>query len=293
MRFTKSLRAAAVVAGLALTMTACASDGDDGGTASEAEETAEEGTMDEGTADEEDTGDAAADLTLVADGTLTVCSEVPYPPFEFEDEEAPSGYSGFDIDLSQAIADELGLELSVVNATFDSLTSGAAFASQTCDMAATAMTITEERDENIDFSDGYYNAAQSLAVPTDSDIAALGDVEGNLGVQTGTTGQAYAEENAPDGATLVEFESGADLFLALTSGEIVAILQDLPVNVERANANGDIQVVETYETDENYGFAFAEEGTDELQDAVNGALQAVRDSGAYDELYNEYFEAEA
>ncbi len=263
MRLNKSLRMAAAVTGLALAATACS-----GGDA-----------------------ESSGDLSLVADGTLTVCSEVPYAPFEVEDPDAPSGYSGFDIDLMQAIADELELELAVVNATFDSLTSGAAFAADTCDLAATAMTITDERDENIDFSDGYYNAAQSLAVPADSDIAALADVEGNLGVQTGTTGQAYAEENAPEGVTLVEFDSGADLFLALTAGEIVGILQDLPVNVDRAQQNGDIKVVETYETDENYGFAFPEEGAEALQEAVNGALQTLRDNGTYDDIYNEYFEA--
>lgn len=289
MRFTKSLRMAAAITGLALAVTACGGDdpaaedtASDSGSASGSEMTEDEGGSD---------GEAAADLTLVADGTLTVCSEVPYAPFEVEDADAPSGYSGFDIDLMQAIADELGLELAVVNATFDSLTSGAAFAADTCDTAATAMTITEERDENIDFSDGYYNAAQSLAVPSDSDITSLDEVEGNLGVQTGTTGQAYAEENAPETATLVEFESGADLFLALEAGEIVGILQDLPVNIERASETGDIEVIETYETDENYGFAFPEDGAEDLMEAVNGALQTLRDNGTYDEIFNEYFEA--
>lgn len=294
MRFSKSLRMAAAITGLALAITACGGDdpaaedtGTDTGTAT-GSATGSEATEDE---ESDDGGEAAGDLTLVTEGTLTVCSEVPYAPFEVEDPDAPSGYSGFDIDLMQAIADELGLELAVVNATFDSLTSGAAFAAGTCDLAATAMTITEERDENIDFSEGYYNAAQSLAVPTDSDITSLEEVEGNLGVQTGTTGQAYAEENAPDSATLQEFESGADLFLALESGQIDAILQDLPVNIERADQNGDIEVVETYETDENYGFAFPEDGAEDLIEAVNSALQTLRDNGTYDEIFNEYFEA--
>ncbi len=291
MRLKKSLRLAAAVTGLALALSACAGDDDPEPAETGGEEATEETTEGDMDGETEDEGAAAADLALVAEGTLTVCSEVPYAPFEVEDADAPSGYSGFDIDLMQAIADELGLELAVVNATFDSLTSGAAFAAGTCDLAATAMTITDERDENIDFSDGYYNAAQSLAVPTDSDLATLADVEGRLGVQTGTTGQAYAEENAPETAELVEFESGADLFLALESGDIVAILQDLPVNVERATANGDIEVVETYETDENYGFAFPEEGAEDLVEAVNGALSTLRDNGTYDEIYNEYFEA--
>ena len=275
MHVSKTTRTAAALAALALALAACG------------------GGDDADTGDAGGDGEAAADLTLVTEGTLTVCSEVPYEPFEVEDADAPSGYSGFDIDLMQAIADDLGLELAVINATFDSLTSGAAFAADTCDLAATAMTITDERDENIDFSDGYYNAAQSLAVPTGSDITTLADVSGRLGVQSGTTGQAYAEENAPDGAELVEFDSGADLFLALSSGDIVAILQDLPVNVARANDNGDITVVEEYETDENYGFAFPEDGAEDLLEAVNGSLSSLRDGGTYDEIYDEYFEAES
>ena len=262
----RSLRAAAAVAAIALTAAACGGgDGDDA---------------------------AAGDLTLVTDGTLTVCSEVPYAPFEFEDPDAPSGYSGFDIDLMQAIADELELELAVVNAGFDDLTSGAAMAAGTCDVAASAMTITEEREENVDFSEPYYNAAQSLMVPEGSEFTALGDLAGErIGVQSGTTGEAYAQENAPEDAELVAFDAGADLFIALESGDIAAILQDLPVNVERANEAGGLEIVETYETDEEYGFAFPEEGAEDLQEAVNGALQALRDAGTYDEIFAEYFEA--
>lgn len=266
MRTHRILRLAAPVAALALVATACG--GDDG-----------------------NAGTDAAAVDTVEEGTLTVCSEVPYEPFEFEDESTDSGYSGFDIDLMDAIADELGLELAVVNAGFDDLTSGAAMAAGTCDLAASAMTITEEREENVDFSDPYYNAAQSLLVKSDSDVATLEDLAGSrIGVQSGTTGEAYAQENAPDDAELVAFDAGADLFLALESGDIDAILQDLPVNVERASQDDTIEVVETYETDENYGFAFPEEGSEDLLEAVNTALQTLRDEGTYDEIYNKYFE---
>lgn len=294
-------RLGATLAAVALAAAACGGDGEETGgeTESTAESMAESADDSESMADDSesmaddaesmaDEGEAAS-VTTVTEGTLTVCSEIPYPPFEVEDPDSPSGYSGFDIDISAAIAEELGLELSVVNAGFDALTSGAAFAAGTCDMAASAMTITEEREQNIDFSDGYYNAAQSLAVPTGSDISELGGVSGRLGVQSGTTGEVYAEENAPEGVELVSFNSGADLFLALTSGDIVAILQDLPVNLERVNNSGDIEVVETYETDEDYGLAFPEEGSEDLVEAVNGALSTLRENGTYDEVYDEYF----
>jgi polar amino acid transport system substrate-binding protein len=101
--------------------------------------------------------------------------------------------------------------------------------------------------------------------------------------------EAYAEANAPDDTEIVAFDAGADLFLAIEAGNIDAILQDLPVNVERAANDDSLSVVETYETDENYGFAFPQ-GND-LVDLVNDALAELRDDGTYDEIYNRYFDA--
>ncbi|CAN5239406.1 basic amino acid ABC transporter substrate-binding protein [soil metagenome] len=239
--------------------------------------------------DGEDAAESASDLTLVTDGALTVCTESPFAPFEVEDPDAESGYSGFDIDIVDGIATRLGLELAVVNTGFDALTSGTAMAAGECDMAISAMTITEERAENIDFSDPYYNAAQSLLVPGDSDITTLDDVDGRLGVQSGTTGEAYAQENAPDTAELVAFDAGADLFTALAAGDIVGILQDLPVNIDRAQQDESLSVIETYETDEEYGMAFQQDANPDLVEAVNDALAEMRDDGTYDAIFGSYF----
>jgi polar amino acid transport system substrate-binding protein len=265
MRSTKITRLGATFAALALAATACGG-GD---------------------------GEQAGEFDTVTPGTLTMCSDIPYAPFEFEDPSTDTGYSGFDVELMGAIAEELGLELAVVNSGFDSLTSGASMAAGDCDLAASAMTITEEREENVDFSEPYYNAAQSLLVTADSDVTTLADLEdATIGVQSGTTGADYANDNAPDSAEIRSYDSGADLFVALEAGEVDAVLQDLPVNVERASQEDNLEVVETYETDENYGFAFPEEGSEDLLEAVNGALQSLRDDGTYDSLYTKYFEAE-
>jgi polar amino acid transport system substrate-binding protein len=238
----------------------------------------------------DDNGDTdAADLDLVTSGTLTVCSDVPYAPFEFEDPDSELGYSGFDIDLIAAIADELGLEVTIVATGFEGLTSGATMAAGTCDLAASAMTITEERAEQIDFSDPYYDAVQSLLVPDGSDITGIEDLtEGVVvGVQSGTTGEAYAEENVP-GAEIRSFENTGDLFVAMEAGQIDAILQDQPVNVEYARENPS-DVIEDYDTGESYGFAMEQDREDGLVDAINDGLSAVRDAGTYDEIYDTYF----
>jgi polar amino acid transport system substrate-binding protein len=106
------------------------------------------------------------------------------------------------------------------------------------------------------------------------------------------TGQTYAEENAPEGAELVEFTNTGDLFSALVSGSVDAILQDQPVNAERARTDDSVELVEEYDTGESYGFAVANEREDGLLQALNDGLQALRDDGRYDEIYDRYFAAE-
>lgn len=263
---TRSLFAVTAAAGLALSLAACGSD--DGG-------------------DTGDTGADAASLDLVTEGTLTVCSDVPYVPFEDFDTSAPSGFSGFDIDIVSYIADGLGLDLVVKDSSFEGLQSGLSLNAGECDLAASAMTITEERAQNIDFSEGYYDSLQSLLVPADSDITGIGDLAGKrVAVQQGTTGESYATENA-EGAELVSFPSDAEMYQAILAGQVDAVLQDLPANVPHT-ADGAFTIVEEYDTDETYGLAI-KKGNTALVDAVNEQLAEMRESGQYDEFYDQYF----
>ncbi|UPL14854.1 basic amino acid ABC transporter substrate-binding protein [Microbacterium galbinum] len=235
--------------------------------------------------------DAGDEYGLVSAGTLTACSDVPYPPFEVEDSSTESGYSGFDIDLLDAIAKKLDLKLAVQDVGFDALQSGTTLVAGTCDLGASAMTITDERKANIDFSDPYYDSLQSLLVRTDSGIESIDDLAGkNVGVQQGTTGETYATENAT-GAELVQYPSDGELWPAMQAGQIDAILQDQPVNIEHEKADSAYKIVETYDTEESYGFAFAKGEKDALVDAVNSALQELRDSGEYQKIYDSYFSA--
>ncbi|WP_309065848.1 basic amino acid ABC transporter substrate-binding protein [Microbacterium sp.] len=266
------LLGAATAAAAVLVLTGCASGsgGDAGGEGSEA-------------------GD---EYGLVTPGTLTVCSDVPYPPFEVEDASSESGYSGFDIDLITAIAEQLELTIEVQDVNFDALQSGTTLVAGQCDIGVSAMTITEERKANIDFSDPYYDSLQSLLVRTDSGIESIDDLDGKkVGVQQGTTGESYAKANAK-GAELVQYTSDGELWPAIQAGQIDAILQDQPVNLEHEKADKAYKIVETYETDESYGFAFAKGEKDELREAVNDALAELRDSGEYQTIYDTYFTAE-
>lgn len=227
-----------------------------------------------------------SELALVEAGTLTVCSDIPYPPFEFEEN---GEYTGFDMDLIREIATGLDLELAVRDVGFDGLQSGVVMAAGDCDLGASAMTITEEREQNLDFSEPYYDSLQSLLVPEGSEISSIEDLAGkSVGVQQGTTGKTYTEENAPEGAEIRSYPSDAELFPALMSGGIDAILQDLPVNINHTQ-EGDFTIVEEFETDESYGFAVKEEGSEALLEAVNTQLAQLREDGTYQEIYDKYF----
>lgn len=239
-----------------------------------------------GSDDDNEAVDASA-LDLIEEDTLVVCSDAPYPPFEMEDSSSPMGWTGFDMDLMAEIADGLGLEPEVRPSSFEGLQSGLALNSGQCDIVASAMTITDERAENLDFSDGYYDSLQSLLVAEDSDIAGLDDLAGvRVGVQQGTTGAAYAEENAPD-AELISFPNDPAMWQAIQAGQVDALLQDLPVNIEHTN-DGDYTIAAEFSTDEQYGFAM-KKGNSSLVEAVNEQLGEMRDDGRYQEIYDEYF----
>lgn len=261
----RRLGLAAGLAALALPLAACGSD-DGGGSAAE------------------------GDLGLISSGTLTVCSDVPYPPFDLREGDQ---YTGFDGDVVNAIADELGVEVQLQDSSFDALQSGLALNSNQCDMVAAAMTITEEREENIDFTEGYYDSRQSLLVPEGSAIKSIGDLGGKrVAVQQGTTGQAYAEENAPESAELITFPSDGEMYTAIKAGQVDAILQDYPPNFSHQQ-DGGFTIVEDYDTGEKYGFAVREEGSEELLDALNEQLAALEEDGTLQEIYDKYFSAQA
>lgn len=257
----------------ALVLGACGDDddtGDDGAT---------EGT--------EPTAEVAAPDGLVSGGELTVCSDTPYEPFEFEGDDGEQ--TGYDIELLRAIADDAGLDLEVADLPFDGIL-GSLAAGQ-CDVVASAVTITEERAQQVDFSDPYFDADQSLLVRAEDEgtYATLADLAGQrIGVQSGTTGAEYAQANAPDGATIVDYEDSDGLFAALTSGEIAAVLQDFPVNAYRATQDDRFAVTETFPTGEQYGFAIAK-GNASILDFVNDGLARLHEDGRFDEIYDTYF----
>jgi polar amino acid transport system substrate-binding protein len=237
------------------------------------------------------TGEAAgADLALVTDGTLTICSDVPHGSFAYEDVAASSGYRGFDIDLAQAVADDLGLGFEVHETDFDRITDASAMAEGDCDLGVSAIPITDAWSAVVDFSDPYYDVRHGLFVLAVSELAALEDAAGlRLGVQTGTAGPDLAAKHAPPGAEIVEFGTPGDLVAALVSGDVDAALQDLAVDAGWSDSAASVEMIETFATGERYGFAVEAGREDGLLAAVQGALDRLAEAGTADELHDRYF----
>jgi ABC-type amino acid transport substrate-binding protein len=226
-------------------------------------------------------------FTTVTEGILQVGSCLDYPPFESVE---GGDEVGFDVDLTEEIASRLGLEVEWVRADFDTIFT--AVAGGQFDMVAAASTITPERQQTVDFSDPYYNSRQALVVAEGSDIATEADVgEGHIvGVQRGTTGKDYAEENLePNGAQIRTFTNAPDAFRDLEAGNLDAIVNDEPSSAEIIKEfPGQVLIAAAIDTGEKYGFAFSKDNP-ELTEAVNGALAEIIADGTYQTIFATYF----
>jgi polar amino acid transport system substrate-binding protein len=241
-----------------------------------------------GSSDSSDTTTAGGGaLELVKDGALTVCSDAPYEPFEFQAEDGT--WTGFDMDIMRKIAESNDLELEVSVQPFDGI--WLAPAAGKCDVVASSMTITEERAQAADFTDTYFNAFQSLLVrKADAETyTTLESLKGKtIAVQTGTTGESYAKAWATD-SKIQSFDEASAMFLALESNQVDAVLQDYLINKERADKQGTSAVSAKFEeSPEEYGFA-VEKGNTALLQILNKGIKDLRDSGDYDTIYNKYF----
>ena len=234
-----------------------------------------------------DTTELEGGEKIIEEGALTVCTHLPYEPFQYNE---GGEVVGFDVDLMDLVADDLGLEQKIFNTPFEGIETGQSMNTGKCDIAAAGMTITDERTEVMDFSDPYFSATQALLVKKGSGIDSLESLSGKtLGVQIGTTGQQYAEENVPDDVELKVFEDLALLVSAVKSGSIPAAINDNSVLYDYVDKNPETEVSVEFDTGESYGFAVAKDDNDALLETANEVLAQARDDGTYDKLFKKYF----
>jgi polar amino acid transport system substrate-binding protein len=230
---------------------------------------------------------AAPAVTTVEAGILIAGSDTSFPPFESMNGDVAEG---FDVDLLAAIAKEMGLESKFQPEGFDTLiptlVAGGKF-----DVIASGMTITDERKQEIDFSDPYIDSNQSIAMKTGAEFTDESSLTGKkVGAQAGTTGLDWAKENIKD-AKIVEFKTATDALAALQAGNVDAVVNDLPVTAALVkDESKGLSIVKEIPTGEQYGFGISKSNP-ELLKAFNEAMAKVKASGEYDTIYEKWFGA--
>jgi His/Glu/Gln/Arg/opine family amino acid ABC transporter permease subunit len=220
-----------------------------------------------------------------AKGVLVVGTDATYPPFEYADDQTRE-IVGFDIDLITAICDQIGVQPQLVVVPFDAIISG--LNSGKYDCLISAMTITPERAQAVLFSQPYYDAGQSIAVPlADKSIRSIDDLPGKrIGAQLGTTGEILAREIPK--ATVKSFDNIGEAFRDMANGNLDAIINDKPVSQRIIAARGRAKLVGQILNAERYGIAVRKDQT-RLKKAIDDALEELKTDGTYANINEKWF----
>ena len=218
-------------------------------------------------------------------GKLVMATNAAFPPYEMVE---GSEIVGIDAEIAKLIADDLGKELVIEDMAFDSII--AAVQTGKADIAMAGLTITEDRKQNINFSDPYTEAAQVIVVKNESTVASPDDLTGKtIGVQIGTTGDIYAEDI--EGATIERYSKYFEAINALLQDKIDAVIVDREPGKVFVNDSDELKMIDEEFTLEEYAIGVAKENT-ELLDQINASLKKLQDSGKIDEIINKYIKAE-
>ncbi len=219
-------------------------------------------------------------------GKLIVATNAEFPPYEYVDN---GKITGIDMDIMQAICDELGMEMTIENMKFDSIIS--AVNAGKADIGAAGMTVTEDRKKNADFSDSYTTSKQVIIVynePKD-EITGVDDLIGkHIGVQLGTTGDIYATDYEDNGTAYVErFLKAADAIQALKQQKLDCVILDEQPAKAFAAKNLDIKIIDEEFVSESYALCL-KKGNQELLDKINAALLKLKEDGTIHKIITNY-----
>jgi ABC-type amino acid transport substrate-binding protein len=217
---------------------------------------------------------------------LSVGSDIPYPPFE----QGKSGeYTGFDIELMEAIGEKIGRTPEFHDTSFETIFRDVGQGK--FEAVISAATITEEREKEVAFSDPYYLSEQAILVKEGSEIKGLSELAGKtVGAQQGTTGLELGKEKAEAGE-LRPYPEGPDAINALKAGTVEAVIIDAPVAQNAVEEEGGVTIAEKVPTEEEYGIALAKDNT-ELLEEINQGLAEVIEDGTYTTIYEKWFHLE-
>ncbi len=279
MKKAKKLAALLLAAGMMVSMAACtsapAASGSDAGNSS---------TSGESSATEQTSVDK-----IKAAGKIVMATNAQFEPFEYID---GTDFKGIDIEISQKIADELGVELEIHDVKFESVI--AEITTGKANFAAAGLSITPDRLENVDFSNEYFSATQSIVVMKEgSSVAKPEDLKDKVvGVQTGTTADTYVTdkdgENNVGVKEVKRYNSFVDAVNDLMTGRLDAVVMDDFPATKLVEKNADkIMKLDDELTGEKYAIAVPK-GDEAMKELVNKVLADMEESGEMDELLTKY-----
>ena len=276
-------------AALVLSLSAC---GSTASSAASSEAASPEAASSDAASSEAASSEAAsetetAELSTVEPGKLIMSTNAAFPPYEMTTDSGE--FEGIDIGTAQAIADKLGLELQIDDMDFDAAL--LAVQQGKADMVMAGVTVTDERQNVMDFTDSYATGIQSIIVKEDSDIASVDDLAGKkIGTQRGTTGYLYCSDDFGD-ENVVAYDNGLTAVQMLNNGQVDCVVIDNAPAKEFIAANPGLKLLDTAYVEESYAIGVGK-GNTELKDAINTALEELKADGTLQAIVDKYITAE-
>ena len=278
---------------LALTMTlALAACGSSGGNPSNGQNDAQNASQNTGDSQDAPSGDVDINTLVVESGKLHMSTNAAFPPYEMVANDG--SFEGIDVEVAGLIAEKLGLELVVDDMDF----TAAMLAVQNgkSDIAMAGITVNEERQANMDFTESYATGVQVIIVPEGSSIATVDDLANAelIGTQDGTTGYIYCSDTPENGGYgedhVVAYENGSVAIHAVLAGQVDCVVIDNEPAKAYVAANPGLKILDTEFTVEDYAIAM-KKGSTELMDLVNTALKELMDDGSVQAVVDKYIKA--
>jgi polar amino acid transport system substrate-binding protein len=287
----KKMLAFAMAAAMALSLAACgggngADSSNKGGASNPPTVSGSQGGTSAGASD-------PAGFTTVESGKLHMSTNAEFPPYEMLDDAGNP--IGIDVEVAQAIANKLGLELVVDDMGFDAAL--LAVQNGQSDIAMAGITVSEDRLAKMDFTDSYATGVQVVIVKEGSDVTMDNLGDHMIGTQMGTTGYIYASDTVENGGYgedhVIGYETGAVAVQALISGQVDAVIIDnLPAqSYVEANAAAGLTILEGTWVEEDYAIGL-QKGNADLMAAVNGALNELKADGTFQNIVDKYITAD-
>lgn len=271
-------------AALALSLAAC---GSTASSAASSEAASPEAASSDAASSEAASETETAELSTVEPGKLIMSTNAAFPPYEMTTDSGE--FEGIDIETAQAIADKLGLELQIDDMDFDAAL--LAVQQGKSDMVMAGVTVTDERQNVMDFTDSYATGIQSIIVKEDSDIASVDDLAGKkIGTQRGTTGYLYCSDDFGD-ENVVAYDDGLTAVQMLNNGQVDCVVIDNAPAKEFIAANPGLKLLDTAYVEESYAIGIGK-GNTELKDAINTALEELKADGTLQAIVDKYITAE-